>query len=84
MLNLLYFAWVRERTGHASERVERPAGVKTVADLIAWQNGRGGGFAQAFADPKQLRVAVNQDHVQADHPIGDDDEVAFFPPVTGG
>lgn len=84
MLNLLYFAWVRERTGQASEKIEKPAGVATVADLLAWQASRGGGHAEAFADPDRLRVAVNQEHVQADHPLGDGDEVAFFPPVTGG
>lgn len=84
MLTLLYFAWVRERTGRASEEIERPAGVATVADLIAWQAARGDGYAEAFADAKQIRVALNQEHVSVDHAIGDNDEIAFFPPVTGG
>lgn len=84
MLNLLYFAWVRERTGQGAESVERPENVSTVADLMAWQAARGAGYAEAFADPSRLRVAVNQDHVGTDHPVADGDEIAFFPPVTGG
>jgi molybdopterin synthase sulfur carrier subunit len=84
MLKLLYFAWVRERTGQGSEDVARPDGVATVADLMEWQAGRGAGYAEAFADPARLRVAVNQEHVGADHPVADGDEIAFFPPVTGG
>ena len=84
MLKLLYFAWVRERSGTASEDVPLPDGVTTVGELIHWQRGRGDGFAEAFQDEARVRVAVNQEHVGVDHPVADGDEVAFFPPVTGG
>ena len=84
MLKILYFAWVRERTGIAGEDLEIPEGVQTVGDLVAALRDRGEGFAEAFADGGLVRAAVNQDHVTLDHPIADRDEVAFFPPVTGG
>ena len=81
---LLYFAWVRQRTGLSEERLARPADVGTVADLMRLLAARGGGFAEAFADPARLRAAVNQEHVGFDAALSDGDEVAFFPPVTGG
>ncbi len=83
-MKVLYFAWVREKTGRAVEDMDLPAGVATVADLIEWQRGRGGGYADAFGDDKAIRVAVNQTHVGKSHPVAEGDEVAFFPPVTGG
>ena len=55
-----------------------------MADLIQWQIGRGGGHAEAFADEAMVRVAVNQEYVGFDHAVGPGDEIAFFPPVTGG
>lgn len=84
ILKLLYFAWVRERIGQSSEEVECPEGVTTVGELIGWLAERGGGYAEAFENTALVRTAVNHDHVDASHPVTDDDEVAFFPPVTGG
>ena len=81
---ILYFAWLREKTGVAQEEVSVPAEVGDVRGLIAWIEGRGGGFAEAMSDPSIVRVAVNQEAVPLDHPVGADDEVAFFPPMTGG
>lgn len=83
-MKVLYFAWLREKAGVAAEEIDAPADVATVADLIRWQRGRGDAFAEAFAEASMVRVAVNQQHVPLDHPVGPDDEVAFFPPVTGG
>ncbi len=83
-MKLLYFAWLRERAGRAEESADVPADVKTVAALIEWLKGRGEGYKAAFADPALVRVAVNQEYVKLDHPVRRDDEVAFFPPVTGG
>ncbi len=83
-MKILYFAWLRERTGCAEEDIPLPEGVKTVGQLVDWQIGRGGGFAQAFADRATIRVAVNMDYADADTPLGESDEIAFFPPVTGG
>jgi sulfur-carrier protein len=83
-VKLLYFAWVRQKTGISEETVSLPAGVTTVGDLVRYLAGRGPGFADAFADPARLRAAVNQVHTGFDAPVADSDEVAFFPPITGG
>ena len=83
-MTLLYFAWVRQKIGRSEETIALPDGVVTVGDLAAWLAKRGAGYAEAFADPKRLRAAVNQDHVAFDARVSADDEVAFFPPVTGG
>ncbi len=60
-LTILYFAWLRERTGTSLETVARPAGVATVGDLIAWLTERSPGHADAFANRRAVRCAVNQD-----------------------
>lgn len=83
-MKLLYFAWVRQKTGVSEETLPLPPEVKTVADLARHLAGRGGGFADAFADTARLRAAVNQVHAGFGSPVADGDEVAFFPPVTGG
>ena len=83
-LDLLYFAWVRERIGCDGETVEPPAEIVTVADLIGWLAGRSAAHAAAFADPARLRAAVDQRFVTLDAPIAGAREVALFPPVTGG
>ena len=83
-MKLLYFAWLRARIGTAEERLDPPASVATVADLLAWLKTRGPGFAEALKDLSVVRVAVNQEYVPPDHPVRAGDEVALFPPVTGG
>jgi len=83
-VTLLYFAWVRQKTGRSEETLALPDGVKTVADLIAHLQARGSGYADAFVDPSRLRAAVNQVHAGFETALREDDEVAFFPPVTGG
>ena len=83
-MKLLYFAWVRTKTGTGEETVSPPDSVRDVAGLIGWLKRRGSGAADAFADPSLIRVAVNQDYVELDHPVIAGDEIAFFPPVTGG
>ena len=83
-MKLLYFAWLRAKIGIAEERVDPPAGVATVAALLDWLKTRGPGFAEALKDAKMVRVAVNQEYVGWDHPVRPGDEVALFPPVTGG
>jgi len=81
---VLYFAWLRERVGHAEEVVQPPPSVATVGDLIAWLRALDAPHASAFADADLVRAAVNQDFAQANTPFADGDEVAFFPPITGG
>jgi len=83
-MKLLYFAWLRTKIGIAEERVDPPTGVATVAALLEWLKNRGPGFAEALKDSRIVRVAVNQEYVAPDHPIRPGDEVALFPPVTGG
>jgi sulfur-carrier protein len=84
MVKVLYFARLRELLGTAGESIELPAGVSTVATLRAYLMARGGAWTDAFADGRAVRIAVNQDMAQPTTPIGPNDEVAFFPPVTGG
>ncbi|HWA29692.1 MAG TPA: molybdopterin converting factor subunit 1 [Rhizomicrobium sp.] len=83
-MTILYFAWVRQKIGRGEETLSLPAGVKTVSDLVDFLAKRGGGYEDAFADRKRIRAAVNQEHVPFDATVADTDEVAFFPPVTGG
>jgi len=83
-MKLLYFAWLRQRAGIAEETVTPPADVATVGALIDWLVTRGPGFAAAFADRDIVRVAVNQEYSDHDAAVAAGDEIAFFPPVTGG
>ena len=83
-MKILYFAWVREKTGIGEETIEVPIEIQTARDLVNWLKGRGEGFAAAFSDDGLVRVAVNQEYASLDEPVSSDDEVAFFPPVTGG
>ncbi|ABC23611.1 molybdopterin converting factor subunit 1 [Rhodospirillum rubrum] len=83
-MKLLYFAWVRETVGLDEETLSLPPGVTTLGDLALWQAGRGAGYAEAFSDPRRLRAAVNQDLATPETPLTASDEVAFFPPLTGG
>jgi sulfur-carrier protein len=81
-LDVLYFAWVRERIGLPRERVTTEA--VTVAGLVAELVAREERYAAAFADTTALRVAVDQDLADFDAPLAGVREVAFFPPMTGG
>jgi molybdopterin synthase sulfur carrier subunit len=83
-VKLLYFAWLRTRIGRGEEELDVPAEVATVADLLAWLQGRGDGYAEALGRPDLVRVAVNQEFANAETPVAPGDEVALFPPVTGG
>ncbi|HUW29235.1 MAG TPA: molybdopterin converting factor subunit 1 [Sulfuriferula sp.] len=83
-LKVLYFARLRERLGMAEEVVELPDGMGMVAMLLDVLRARGGAWAEELAAGKNFRVAVNQDMAGMEAPIEDGDEVAIFPPVTGG
>ena len=83
-MKILFFAILRDRAGLAETDVEPPDSVADVAGLIEWLKGEGDGYSAALGDPAWVRVAVNQEHVPFDHPVAGTDEVAFFPPVTGG
>ncbi|HUO91120.1 MAG TPA: molybdopterin converting factor subunit 1 [Rhizomicrobium sp.] len=83
-MNVLYFAWVRQKVGRSDEIIEHSPNLRTVGDLAAYLKAKGGGYAEAFADMGRLRAAVNQVHVGLEATLSAGDEVAFFPPVTGG
>jgi len=83
-VKIFYFAWLKLRIGVGEEDVDLPSQVTNVGELIAWLSTRSEGHYQAFADLATVRFAVNQDFAQLDHPLAAGDEVAFFPPVTGG
>ncbi|MBI6628566.1 molybdopterin converting factor subunit 1 [Pontibaca salina] len=81
-MDVLYFAWVRERIGLPREKVETDAG--TVSELVEELRAREERYAAAFADLSALRVALDQELADFDAPLANVREVAFFPPMTGG
>ena len=81
-LDILYFAWVRERIGLTRETVQTQAA--TVSDLVAELTAREARYEAAFQDLSALRVAVDQELTEFDAPLAGAREVAFFPPMTGG
>ncbi|WP_194097380.1 molybdopterin converting factor subunit 1 [Marivivens aquimaris] len=82
MIDVLYFAWVRERIGLPKEQIETNA--TTVAELVDELRQREERYALAFSDLRALRVAVDQELTEFDAPLAGAREVAFFPPMTGG
>lgn len=83
-MRLLYFAWLRQHVGRSEEVLDLPHSISNVAELVEWLGTRGEGYARAFADQNRVRVAINQVHSNFGSPVANHDEVAFFPPVTGG
>ncbi len=83
-MNILYFAWVRSKIGLSEETVDLPGDVSTVGDLLEWLRGRSPQHADALQDTSVVRVAVNEEYASLDAPVSAGDEVALFPPVTGG
>ena len=83
-MQLLYCGWVRGKIGIDRETIDMPAGVDDVAGLMTWRRGRGAGYAEALNDPAVVRVAVNQELAELDQKVAPGDEIAVFPPMTGG
>ena len=83
-LDILYFAWVREAIGKDGELIEHPGSEVTISELILSLAECGGGYAQAFAKSDRVRAALDQNFVPLDAKLGDAQELALFPPVTGG
>ncbi|VCU72013.1 Molybdopterin synthase sulfur carrier subunit [Pigmentiphaga humi] len=83
-VDILFFASLREAIGLQGETAELPEAVRTVGDLRAWLAGRGGVWAQALAPERAVRMARNHTMVPAAEILQAGDEIAFFPPVTGG
>ncbi|MCY4310731.1 MAG: molybdopterin converting factor subunit 1 [Rhodospirillaceae bacterium] len=83
-MDVLYFAWLRQKIGADKEAVTVPKDVTTVGELINWLKGQSPGHGDAFANAKYVRTAVNHEFATLETPVKQGDEVAFFPPVTGG
>ena len=83
-MKILYFASLRARIGRAEENLLVPPDVRDVRGLLDWLGRRGADYAAALQNRAAIRVAVNYDYVGLDHPVRQGDEVAIFPPVTGG
>ena len=84
MVTIIYFARLREALGKASEQLQLPAGVQDLNALREMLIARGGAWATELTGGRSIRAAVNQDMAQGNVSIKDGDEIAFFPPVTGG
>lgn len=83
-MKLVYFAWIRERLGRNEEIIDLPADVKTVSDLLEWQKSRGEEYEAIFEQTDTIRVALDQFHAEHSDPLAEAEEIAFFPPMTGG
>ncbi len=83
-MRLLYFGWVRVQIGIGSETLELPSDITDVRALLDWLKQRGEGYRVAFEDLATIRVAINQEMATLDASISSKDEVALFPPMTGG
>ncbi len=83
-MRILYFAWLREKIGLGEEVATLPPEAATPRAVIAWLRQRGGGYAAAFTNEAIIRCALAQEFCGLDTPLGNADEIAFFPPVTGG
>jgi len=83
-MNIRYFAWLKQRTGVAQETVSPPGEIATVGELMGWLGERHPRFREACEASGVVRCAVNQVYAGRDAPVRSNDEIAFFPPVTGG
>jgi molybdopterin synthase sulfur carrier subunit len=83
-MKVRYFAWLRERLGRDGDEVTPPGTVATIADLIDWLAERDEGFALATANRKLIRAAIDDELVEHDTPLAGTNNVALFPPMTGG
>ena len=83
-MKILYFAWIRSKVGLSGETVDLPDDVSTVRDLLDWLRQRSPQHTEALQDTSVVRVAVNEEYASLDAPVATGDEIALFPPVTGG
>ena len=83
-MKLLYFAWIRVKMGVSGEHIDPPQNIKDIEGLIDWLRQRNPIANETFSDISNIRIAVNQEYVSINNPVKPGDEIAFFPPVTGG
>ena len=83
-MKILYFSWIRTKIGKDKEVVILPKNVKNGSDLVDFLKTKGPKHANALKNKKVIRMAINFEHTALNHPIKNNDEIALFPPVTGG
>ena len=83
-MKIIYFAWIKDKVGCEEEEISLPAEITNVGMLINWLSRRGPQYEDAFEFIEVIKVVVNQMVVLNDHPLKDDDEVIFIPPIAGG
>jgi molybdopterin synthase sulfur carrier subunit len=83
-MKILYFAWLKTKLQMNGETLPWAAERPDTDSLVTWMQSRGPAFAEVFSDRDVVRVAVNQEYITGNTPISEGDEIAFFPPVTGG
>ncbi len=84
MIKVLYFASLRDRIGTTSEDLELPPNAATISDILQILRSRKGAWADTFDNDSLILTAVNQEMAGPDEVVRNGDEIAFFPPVTGG
>lgn len=83
-MRILYFAWLKTKLQMTEETISWSEDCSDTDSLVRWMKTRGPAFAEVFSDLEVVRVAVNQEYITGNTKLGKEDEVAFFPPVTGG
>ena len=83
-MKILYFSWLKEKVGSNLEEIRKPEKVHNIMDLIEFLKDISNKHQEAFKHLKSIKVAVNKNFADFDTPINEEDEIAFFPPVTGG
>ena len=83
-MKILYFAWVRDKIGLDSEEFDLPAEIVTAGEFIEWFKTRGDTYAEVIGASDTVKMAINQEYAGPESAISNEDEVALFPPVTGG
>jgi sulfur-carrier protein len=83
-MKVVYFAWLRERIQRPEEEIAFPASVTTVREALAYLSGLDENYAYAFEKPEIIRAALDKKHVKPEALIAGAQEIAFFPPMTGG
>ena len=83
-ITILYFAWIKSELGKASDQITLPPSVGNARSLVGHLSAKGSPYAEVFSNPEKMWVAINKNRAEWEQPLHAGDEVAFFPPVTGG
>lgn len=83
-MKILYFAWVKQKIGTDKENISLPASIKNTGALIDWLMEKSPAYRETLSNKNVIRIARNQVYCGWEEPVTDTDEIAIFPPVTGG